>query len=343
MERSGFFPSISGDRRYRAMDWATYFASFIGNGIFPLPSTGLHVTPGEGMQVALNTGRAWINGFIYHNDDILILPLGVADGVLRRIDRIVIRWSLQDRSITAHVKRGALASNPTPPPLQRDADVFELAVADVLINNGVISITQANITDQRFNMSLCGIATGLIQQIDFDIIAAQFNDFFAEYKPKIQADYEKYITDITFHFENFLDWLAGYKGFIVGNFEELAETIRDILDAEAAAKLLLMIQDLQKVVPSEIIGTVEHNLHRYPLCNLYRTNNAAGMTGAGMTGAGGENLVSVPATYELIERKKVMVMTIAAFADFTTIHKINDREYTFTSESGTESLFLQLS
>ena len=50
MEKSSFFNSVSGDRKYKAEDWASYFASFIGNGVFPVPSTGLQVVAGNGMH-----------------------------------------------------------------------------------------------------------------------------------------------------------------------------------------------------------------------------------------------------------------------------------------------------
>lgn len=53
MQNYGFFNSSSGDRRYAAEDWAAYFASFIGNGVFPNPSTGLQVMEDEGMRVAV--------------------------------------------------------------------------------------------------------------------------------------------------------------------------------------------------------------------------------------------------------------------------------------------------
>ena len=63
MEKSSFFNSVSGDRVYRAEEWAEYFASFIGNGVFPVPSSGLQVVAGSGMAVTVKTGKAWINGY----------------------------------------------------------------------------------------------------------------------------------------------------------------------------------------------------------------------------------------------------------------------------------------
>ncbi len=41
MQKSMFFNSSQGDRVYKAEDWADYFSSFIGNGVFPNPSSGL--------------------------------------------------------------------------------------------------------------------------------------------------------------------------------------------------------------------------------------------------------------------------------------------------------------
>ena len=61
MEKSSFFNSVSHDRTYKAEDWAEYFASFIGNGVFPVPSTGLQVVAGYGMQIAVKSGKACIN------------------------------------------------------------------------------------------------------------------------------------------------------------------------------------------------------------------------------------------------------------------------------------------
>ena len=57
MEKSSFFNSVSHDRTYKAEDWAEYFASFIGNGVFPVPSTGLQVVANDGMKLNVKTGN----------------------------------------------------------------------------------------------------------------------------------------------------------------------------------------------------------------------------------------------------------------------------------------------
>ncbi|MCL1832646.1 MAG: hypothetical protein FWG45_07050, partial [Oscillospiraceae bacterium] len=60
------FPSVNGDRKYGAGDWANYFGFIMTNGVFPVGNQ-LQVTPGGGMQVFVSPGKAWINGYGYNN------------------------------------------------------------------------------------------------------------------------------------------------------------------------------------------------------------------------------------------------------------------------------------
>ena len=66
MEKSFCFNSINGDRKYKAEDFREYFASFIGNGVFPNPSTNLQCIGENGdMTVTLKVGNGWIDGFLW--------------------------------------------------------------------------------------------------------------------------------------------------------------------------------------------------------------------------------------------------------------------------------------
>lgn len=177
-EKSSFFNSVSGDRKYKAEDWASYFGALIGNGVFPNPATNLQVVPGaSGLTVTVHAGKAWINGYYYNNTDDLTLTLPTPDGSKKRIDRIVVRWSLSDRKISAEVKSGTAATNPSAAVLQRDSDVYELAIADVLVGVAATIITSASITDRRYDSTLCGVVTGTVQQIDTSAFDAQVQRF----------------------------------------------------------------------------------------------------------------------------------------------------------------------
>ncbi|APF25835.1 hypothetical protein NPD5_288 [Clostridium sporogenes] len=212
MEKSFVFNSVNGDRRYKAEDFREYFASFIGNGVFPNPSTNLQVIANSNMTITIKQGKAWLNGAIYINTDDYILNIDVADGVLNRIDRVVLRMDTAERKIYSYVKKGQFASSPVAPTLQRDADAYELALADVAVNKGAISITQANITDLRLDKNLCGIVHGTVDQID---VTTLFNQYSTRFKIKSEK-FEK----------EFEDWL---------------KTLKDVLGEDTAGNLLNLI------------------------------------------------------------------------------------------------------
>lgn len=163
-EKSSFFNSVNGDRKYLAGDFADFFSPLITNGFFP-SLTNLQVIADRGtMDVVIKVGRAWINGYQYVNTSDLILKHDVADGVLNRIDRVVVRLNFIDREITAAIKKGTPASNPLPPTVQRDADIYELGIATVAINAGATSVTQSNVIDTRNDVTVGGIVNNLFAE-----------------------------------------------------------------------------------------------------------------------------------------------------------------------------------
>lgn len=204
MEKSSFFNSLSGDRKYKAEDWAAYFASFIGNGVYANGDLAVSaVTPGQEddedadpMAVKVGAGKAWINGYFYVNTASLPLEIAVADGVLNRIDLVVLRWDLAARTITAQIKAGASASSPAAPALQRDADGYELCLAQVYVQAGATAITQADITDKRLDSALCGLVAGVVQQIDTSTFLTQLEAWMEQYKETAQQDFESWFSTL---------------------------------------------------------------------------------------------------------------------------------------------------
>ena len=176
-EKSSFFASVGGDRKYGAADWAAYFGSLVGNGYFAASLTALQATAsGDGLGVNINAGKAFVNGYFYNNTEPLVLTLDTADGVLPRIDRIVVRLSYTAREIRTVIKKGTPASAPSAPDMQRDAERWELVIADISVPAGATVITAQNITDRRNDKLYCGPVVALIEQIDTDEFAQQIED-----------------------------------------------------------------------------------------------------------------------------------------------------------------------
>ena len=245
MEKSSFFNSVSHDRTYKAEDWAEYFSSFIGNGVFPVPSTGLQVTANDGMNVTVKTGKAWINGYFYFNTSDLNVTLATADGQLNRIDRIVVRWDLTNRLISAEVKSSSFSAFPSAPLLQRDADIYELALADIYVGAGVTAITQSNITDQRLNTSLCGVVAAVVDQIDTEAFNAQLQAWFAEYQSLSAAEYNTLVSYMNslklqgnVQYDAFEQHMAAFEIQAAADFNAWFEGLQDVLDENAATNLL---------------------------------------------------------------------------------------------------------
>ena len=202
MERCGFFDAnLVGeeyDRVYLAQHFAAYFASFIGNGVYAEHSNQLQViemtTPQ--MQIGIEKGQGWINGYWYENTDILYIPIDAADGVLNRIDSVVLRLGFSERNMWLAVKKGTPAVNPTAPEVTRTADYYELQLATISIPASSIKITQAQITDTRMNQDVCGWVTGVVKQLDTTTLFNQFETYFEEFKQLNENEFTEWFDHI---------------------------------------------------------------------------------------------------------------------------------------------------
>lgn len=143
-----FFNSVTGDiREYQASEFAEYFGMFIPDGVFVENSViSLGLTNATGLQVRLATGFASIRGYLYKNDAVKSFTLDAADTILNRIDRVVIKLDISNRTIAAVVKKGTLGSSPVPPSLIDTTSVKEIPIAQIRIN---AKATTGVITDER--------------------------------------------------------------------------------------------------------------------------------------------------------------------------------------------------
>ncbi|MGE6515205.1 hypothetical protein [Lysinibacillus sphaericus] len=248
MMKFGMFNSINGDRRYKADDFAQYFATFIGNGIFVKPSDCLQVMAvTNAMKVIIRPGKAWVNGYYLINDADHTLNIESSDTGLNRIDRIVIRLDFLQRKMSVEVKKGALSASPVAPTLKRDADAYELALADIYIAKGALTITQATITDTRLNNNLCGYMHNPIYQVDTTSIFNQYQSWFNNYSVTKANEFSVWQTNVTTALEAWIDgqeaqfeaWMMTEKGLFLSWFE----TIKDILDTNAAGNLYQLIEE----------------------------------------------------------------------------------------------------
>lgn len=308
--RSGFFNSVSGDRKYDASFFAEYFATFIGNGVFPNPSNNFQVTAGTGMNLTIRAGKAWINGYYAIDESAFNVRLDVADGVLPRIDRVVLRLSYYDRTITIAVKKGTPASSPVASTLQRDANQYELALADIYVTNGAVSITQSNITDQRLNTALCGIVHGLVNQVDTSDIFNQYQVWFNETKAGATTELNTFLEDSELELNTSLTNSELELNTFLANkedeFNDWFSSIQGILQGDVAGNLANQIQAL-----SNDFTTHKNDYTKHPA--LVSATNVGNVYTV--------NLSPAPASYV---NGMGLIVTINANSTGATTIKVND-------------------
>lgn len=236
-EKSSFFNAVINggipDRSYKAEEFARFFSSFISNGVFPNPSTNLQVLSlDNNMTVNVKQGLAWINGYFYENTDNLSLNIDNADGVLNRIDLVVVRLDFINREINCKIKKGTFASNPIVPSLTRTQDRYELCIATIRVNAGATAITQNMVTDTRLDSNACGIVTQTVKEIDTTTLFAKLEAYIDERG----QDVEGWIGEATSKWErDFITWF---------------DTIKDVLDGDVAGALANRILALEDMIGS---------------------------------------------------------------------------------------------
>lgn len=219
-EWSGFFPSDNGDRKYRTAQVAACTNILFGSGV---AQTGeLELTQATGMTATLSVGWALLNGYYYQNDAPKTLTFDYADGVLDRIDAVVVRRNVNTRDIHAVVITGAPAISPTPPAPVRDAENYDLCLYHVRIPAGATEITNSMISDKRADQQLCGYVYCRFQGIDTSVLLAQYETWFKELSEKSTLDMGSFEAE-------FVAWF---------------NTMKDQLSEDAAGKLQLELDAL---------------------------------------------------------------------------------------------------
>ncbi len=168
------------DKEYVADDFARYFRAFISSGIFMKDPTNLQVIANGDMTVTLKAGKMIIDGYRYDSTGDIIITIDPADGVLGRIDRISVTWCKDEGDIHYTLQKGTPSYKPVAPECRRTEEYKDYVVADIYVAAGVIKIQQQNITDQRLNSDVCGLATPF-SELNTDAIFTQYQDAVNEF------------------------------------------------------------------------------------------------------------------------------------------------------------------
>ena len=190
------------------------------DGVLPNPSTNMQVTAVSGTKVKVLTGFALCNGCLKLQETDIEITLPTADASLDRIDTVVLRLDDNDdvRACELYVVSGTAASTPQAPALTQTDSIWELGLANIYRKANSTEVTNANITDTRYDSSRCGIISS-ISEFDTTTLYQQIEADLHEFKTVNEAD--------------FMAWF---------------ETLKDVLSGDVAGELYNLIIDVKNSV-----------------------------------------------------------------------------------------------
>lgn len=212
--RGGFFNSVDGDRLYNADLMNMPYKNLISNGVFPNPSTNLQVLTSDGLTVQVLEGGGLFGDKWGYNDAPVLLTLDAAPTNLNRRDAIIVKCDTTEpvRATSIEIKKGAPASDPVAPTMERSEYISEYCLATIYLASGTTAITQSMITDTRADNNVCGWVTGLIEQVDTSTLFLQW-----------QAAYEEQYAANSAAFNA---WFSNLQGILSDDESAAAEIIR---------------------------------------------------------------------------------------------------------------------
>lgn len=173
-EMYGFFGSKNGDRKYSAEDFAAFFRDFFTNGIVASDTSYLQVREKSEFDLTIKKGICYIDGKFFRPSSDLTVVISESNTVNDRIDLVVIRCDYALRTIYPTVIKGTPAVKPERPVMQRNTDKYDLGIAAVYVKANSLSLTDADITDLRFDDAYCGVLRSNIDYISTSELFAQY-------------------------------------------------------------------------------------------------------------------------------------------------------------------------
>lgn len=171
---------------YVGAEWVMKWLHGRTSGVFGAENNLAITVVQDSMSIQISDGVGWLSnangdGIVFWNDSEqtsgskLTLTHDVADGVLDRIDRIVVTWETTNYVAlpTISVLKGTASSVPVPPALTNNNIQRQISLAKVNIPAGTVSLSTSMVTDERLDPSVCGIVTETIK-VDTSTMQSQF-------------------------------------------------------------------------------------------------------------------------------------------------------------------------
>lgn len=150
MARS-YFPFDAGaGANVTEAQWRQMARNWLGTGVLKGQLNAFAVfADSTGMQVKVPSGRAWIEGHFFESDAQETVAIGAANATNPRIDRVVLRADFTANTVDIAVLAGTPAVTPAAPAVTQSTTVWEISLAQVLVDAAVATIAAGKVTDER--------------------------------------------------------------------------------------------------------------------------------------------------------------------------------------------------
>ena len=117
----------------------------INDGVYSAVGYRFYVTAAGGLNVYVESGRAWFDRTWTFNSQKLTLAVPAPDTVYPRIDAVIIEINKDERRNTIKIKKGTASSNPSRPSLTKSTSLKQYALAYISVGRNASSISNSNI------------------------------------------------------------------------------------------------------------------------------------------------------------------------------------------------------
>lgn len=280
---SGFYNSVSGDRKYNALQMSSIFDGIIEDGVYNSIGERFSLTAGEGNTVVVGTGRAWFNHTWTLNDADYPVTLEPSEVILNRYDAIVIEVNGSNavRNNAIKVIKGVAGSSPSKPTMVKgDNNIWQYPLGYVYVPAGTSSISQSNI-EYVVGSSECPFVIAAVQSVDIDALVAQWQNEFDTWFDNLEIQLS---GDVAGNLQNQINQKVD-KGNVIDNLEDLVANQASgmVAGAKAVAELSSNIEIGGD--PNEYRYYVRFKKEKLQICyGSFWATMALSQNGSGYTG-----------------------------------------------------------
>lgn len=243
----GFYNSVNGDRNYTTEQISSLFDGLITEGIFASIGDAFMTVPGEGMQVLVKSGKAWLHHTWNINDSVMLLDIEPADVTRGRYDAVVIEVDARKESRTNSIKviKGIASANPVKPNMENSGGIYQYPIAYISVPASTEFITTALI-EIVVGQSPCPFVTGIVDSVDITNLFNQWNGEFDQWFENLQ---EQLSGSVAGNLQRQIDDLNKTKQSI-GKLENKKYNLSNLF-----ANKVLDLTKAPLIIPSDGIGS----------------------------------------------------------------------------------------